>query len=1070
MNKNFYRLVYSKALGMLVAVAEFTRAQRSGSVAVGKAGSGQKLCRLSPVSFSIMLALGAVQPAQATIVADAGAPGGQQPTIISNPGMATQIDIQAPSAAGVSRNSYSQFDVDRNGVILNNSQQGAMTQLGGMVAGNQALAQGAAKIILNEVNSANPSQLNGMIEVAGQQAQVVITNPSGISCDGCGFINASRATLSTGQAQLDNGMLTGYKVEGGEIVVQGAGMNSSASSYTDIIARSVKINSALHAQDVKITTGRNQVDAANKKITALEESTEAQPQLALDVSSLGGMYAEKITLVGTEKGVGVNNAGQIYASAGAGAVIINANGDIVNSGTMESAAAISLAGKNVSNEQYGMLSSAGNTEIIAEGDITNAGSLNSWGELAISAGNIVNSGITSAEENININAKGHLINQGNLVANKNITVSARGITAEESGMITAASGNATLSASDSIRVHGMLHAGGDLNVSGDELNLSGSGVQAQNVTLKANKSLDTRRANINAVQQLKINAGEIANQEGNLSGDKIQIAAGAVNNYQGSVTGQDILVQANGINNQYGYLSGHALKVNASGINNQGGYIQAQDALFIDTKEGLFNNDMGNVLGHSLVELAVGELNNGQGTISGNADITINSSGDIRNQGTIQAGRDLSITAQGDINQSGSLSSENTLTLKANNIVNSGVLVAGGDISVSAGTLYSSAESSITAGSWRDGNLNIVTSGNLIAKGSHSANGRLSLTGENIDLTGSANQAESISLTAKGRLNTSEANLYALGSLELAGNEIINHYGSLSAPSVSITSAILDNQHGYIDAMGELQLDVAVIKNEEGTLTLAGQDIQSADDLPAVEDDSDEYKLPDVGATGNEWASGPALDAMNEVQAAIDTKEIAWRPHVEELRILINYLYTALEKGYAIDDQMVNALARSVFRTAWTEESNTIISSIANIVQTNWQQGKETPPAQEPVMPPAEEEAVTPPVIPEGDIPNLATTGDEMYKDWHSYASVLLRLEQAINKHEINWSTPGNHKLMLEHIVNYMYVALEKGYELDEGMIKGLAQKAWGLGATEDNFAATASVAKIVAAAWQAGK
>jgi hypothetical protein len=41
-----------------------------------------------------------------------------------------------------------------------------------------------------------------------------------------------------------------------------------------------------------------------------------RPQLAVDVASLGGMYAGKIRMVGTERGVGVRNAGAIGAQAG----------------------------------------------------------------------------------------------------------------------------------------------------------------------------------------------------------------------------------------------------------------------------------------------------------------------------------------------------------------------------------------------------------------------------------------------------------------------------------------------------------------------------------------------------------------------------------------------------------------------------------------------------------------------------------------------------------------------------------------------------------------------------------
>ncbi|MCZ7019029.1 filamentous hemagglutinin N-terminal domain-containing protein, partial [Salmonella enterica] len=95
--------------------------------------------------------------------------------------------------------------------------------------------KGSARVILNEVNASNPSQLRGYVEVAGQRAQVVIANPAGITCDGCGFINANRATLSTGQVQLENGSISGYTVNGGTLNIQGKGLDSRDADYTDLI-------------------------------------------------------------------------------------------------------------------------------------------------------------------------------------------------------------------------------------------------------------------------------------------------------------------------------------------------------------------------------------------------------------------------------------------------------------------------------------------------------------------------------------------------------------------------------------------------------------------------------------------------------------------------------------------------------------------------------------------------------------------------------------------------------------------------------------------------------------------
>ena len=106
--------------------------------------------------------------ASAQIRADASAPTDQRPTIHQTDNGIPLVNIQTPTAAGVSRNSYSQFDVSNQGAILNNSRTNTSTQLGGWVDGNPWLATGSARVILNEVNSTSPSHLNGWIEVAGQ--------------------------------------------------------------------------------------------------------------------------------------------------------------------------------------------------------------------------------------------------------------------------------------------------------------------------------------------------------------------------------------------------------------------------------------------------------------------------------------------------------------------------------------------------------------------------------------------------------------------------------------------------------------------------------------------------------------------------------------------------------------------------------------------------------------------------------------------------------------------------------------------------------------------------------------
>ncbi len=90
--------------------------------------------------------------------------------VILSPNGVPVVNIADPNAAGVSHNRYEQFNVDSRGAVLNN---GTITrtltndsQLAGRVFVNSNLTS-AAKLILNEVTSANRSVLAGYTEVVG---------------------------------------------------------------------------------------------------------------------------------------------------------------------------------------------------------------------------------------------------------------------------------------------------------------------------------------------------------------------------------------------------------------------------------------------------------------------------------------------------------------------------------------------------------------------------------------------------------------------------------------------------------------------------------------------------------------------------------------------------------------------------------------------------------------------------------------------------------------------------------------------------------------------------------------
>lgn len=326
---------------------------------------------MSLKNIYIWIALGLIIfpiASQAEIIADQAAPGNQQPTILSAPNGVPLVNIRTPSPEGVSHNTYRQFDVQPQGVILNNSSARAQTQLGGWVQNNPYLTAGSARVILNEVNSNNPSLLRGYIEVAGSRAQVVIANPSGITCDGCGFVNAHRATLTTGTPIFNNGNLDSYRVQQGTITITGAGLNTKDADYTALIARATQLNAGVWAKQLKITQGTNRVNANHTAVTPITGVGEA-PTFAIDVAALGGMYADKITLIGTEAGVGVRNAGNIGASVGE--VMITADGLLENSGRITSAKDTTIDTQTSDIKNSGTIHAVNKVKLHTTGNIDN---------------------------------------------------------------------------------------------------------------------------------------------------------------------------------------------------------------------------------------------------------------------------------------------------------------------------------------------------------------------------------------------------------------------------------------------------------------------------------------------------------------------------------------------------------------------------------------------------------------------------------------------------------------------------------------------------------------------------
>ena len=767
-----------------MVVADIARSGRAGSSPSSRTGypRRQRICRVTPLTFSLWLASGIVHSVSAAgIVADHNAPGHQQPTIMQTANGIPQINIQTPSAGGVSHNTYSQFDVSNHGVILNNSHKNVQTQLGGMVAGNPWLAKGEARIILNEVNSRNPSQLNGFVEVAGKKAQVVIANPAGISCDGCGFINANRATLTTGQPQMKNGSLTGFNVEHGEIRVAGKGMDASRTDYTDIIARSVKINAGIWAQDLKVITGRNNVDIAHGQIEKKAADISSKPQVALDVSSLGGMYAGKIRLVGTETGVGVRNAGHIGAQAGA--VTLTADGRIENSGSISAKTDVHLATTRELHNS-GSVYAGQDTQIQSDGAFTHIGSVASRRDTRIQAARL-----TGSERSLlaaGVKDDGRLAKTGELV----------------------------ISASGELAAHGQLLAGGNMYLKGKGLDLSSSRIQGQHTELDATSgNLSTQNAQLSAGILSARTVGQFSNNGGTINADTLQISAQSLSNHKGKLiqtgAGDFSLSLPGSVDNREGLLAANGtVHLDARSLDNRKGKVQAAQSgnLQVKTTDAV-NNRQGSLIASRDVRINTQTLSNDNGLISASTG-----TGRIKTQQTVS-------------NMEGRMESAGRLDISAGSLNNRKGAVVSGELAVTLdGALDNASGKLLSQKTLSVSGTELASDNGLIQSGSDMTldvqNGLLS--NRNTKTRGGISSAGTLTVRA-GILNNQQGFMAGQKDMTLNAGTLDNRQGVLgSQTSLRVSSDTLMNQKGTLKAGTDMWLSGGDVRNQEGTLAAGG--------------------------------------------------------------------------------------------------------------------------------------------------------------------------------------------------------------------------------------------------------
>ncbi|MDG6881365.1 p120 [Phocoenobacter uteri] len=332
MNKNRYKLIFSKAKACLVPVAENIKsAVNNGSSDRDPSSDGEEdeprfkiapLAQLIKVTLK-MLPVIVIGTASVNAMANGksldGVEVGSTQTQVRNADNGRLIvDIAKPESDGISDNRFNEFNV-KNGAVFNNSATGGNSHLAGHLEANKLLAGNEAKAILNQVTGTNPTLLQGGLEVFGGKADLLVVNPNGVTVNGVQTYNTDRFVVSTSDV-IDPTKGLKLNVDRGEVIIGKDGINTDGLQYLDIVAKKIQQKGAIKNSQpnseattkISLVAGSSDYDVKTGQIQSKNKITN---EVLISGDEAGAMHGKHIRFVTTDSGAGVRHNGIILSES-----------------------------------------------------------------------------------------------------------------------------------------------------------------------------------------------------------------------------------------------------------------------------------------------------------------------------------------------------------------------------------------------------------------------------------------------------------------------------------------------------------------------------------------------------------------------------------------------------------------------------------------------------------------------------------------------------------------------------------------------------------------------------------
>ncbi|MCV6607340.1 MAG: filamentous hemagglutinin N-terminal domain-containing protein, partial [Campylobacterales bacterium] len=671
------------------------------------------------------------------------------------------VDIAKPSAGGVSYNTYKKFNVDKSGLILNNSDQIGVSKLGGAINSNTNYAVGdKASVILNEVTSNQNSALNGATEIFGAKAEFILANPNGITCDGCGFINTNRVSLITGTPSFNGDNFDNkFQISSyGELIIQGLGLDARDATSLDLVSRIHKITGVVLTNgELNILAGNGEYDYNKNLIKSLiTETSTGEKGLAIDASVFGSMYGGKINIISTESGMGVNSEGEMVAILDD--LEISADGDIGYKNLFSK--------KNINLKTTKTIQGKEGIAYANEGITLTAKS-------GIIQGNIESKSLDFNGDSIDIQETSEVNSQAIVLDSKKLINSG-----EIHGTSLTVKENSTdIENSGVVKVDELEIKAKNINNSGAIISQNSFDMEASKVELSSSSKIGSTNQVTNLTSEEIDNSGliygntgvkidgKLDNKGALISDSELSVSKDLINS--GTVKGTDVKLGSteNSIEiTNSGEITSTELALYGTTLTNSGDILANEDFIFDVTSATLTaGSQIGSKTSSAIIS---GENLNNSGLIIGNGGLTLHNN--IVNSGTIYSGGIINYI--GDLENSGWIESTTASTFAGDIFENSGTVLSneGIDFKTSSFTNSGSIQGTTASFGESDNRIDLTNSGKITVE---------SLNSFSNDMTNSGSIVSSNKLSIDTKTGTF-TETSQLGSenlaIELKGDSITN--------------------------------------------------------------------------------------------------------------------------------------------------------------------------------------------------------------------------------------------------------------------------------------------------------